>query len=487
MFLWKQCAMLLNTLQPTTWLYISDEHPIDRVRHSIAGQGVPIENGIILPSEQFFFRQAIIRIPIIIDALKKEIAQLVKKSIDLQLIMIEMTWAVRTPSGAIYLREYEAAIHQLSQDTNISICCLYNQAVVLDDQLMTALQTHTHLLTQEGIKENPYFLPPTIFAKRNQRQQFNYWLQKVKPSTEPLEEMEATQETDTAVATPVQPIYNIDTPEILIIPNSIGGRWKIRCLGQLKIYRENGTLIDWQTKGGATRKLKTIFAFLLYKGDKGASVEELVDVLWPNTTDIQQGANRLYHAIRYVRKILSPNLKKNESSSFVLNRDNRYFLAVPADTWIDLPMFQELCFKGNAQLRKQDLENALISYQAAERLYKGDLLADIPAKYIDNLEQDWCWSRRYWYKEMNHKLLYEMASIYRKLDNIVEALNYCDKALALEPCSEMAHQEKMKTLHAAKRTDALKRQYRLYCKVLKQFDMGEPTKATQQLLKKLSE
>jgi two-component SAPR family response regulator len=39
------------------------------------------------------------------------------------------------------------------------------------------------------------------------------------------------------------------------------GRWKIRCFGELRIHRENGELIDWNTKAGATKKLKTIFAF----------------------------------------------------------------------------------------------------------------------------------------------------------------------------------------------------------------------------------
>lgn len=487
--LWKQCANLIQSFEPSTWLYISDEHQIETISQSFAKHKINISNGEILSSKDFYYRQPVFRIPPILDALKSKTESLSEKHGKRLLFFIEMTWTVRTPSAAIYLREYESAIHLLAKELNISICCLYNESVLLDDQLMTALQTHPSIVTLEGVKENPYFLPPIIFAKRNQRQQFNYWLQKVDAS---MSDSKFKLDDTTEIVTPANSNeipasnYNIDSPAVLTTSESDQGRWKIRCLGELKVYRENGDTVEWNTKGGATIKLKTIFAYLLFKGEKGASIEELVDVLWTDTLDIKQGANRLYHSIRYLRKILNPKLTSKTQSEFVLNRDNKYFLAVPTDTWIDLPMFQELCFKGNKHMQEADLESALISYQSAERLYKGDLLAGIPSKYIDNLEHDWCWSRRYWFKDMNHKLLYEMASIHRKLGNIVEALNYCDKALAIEPCSEMAHQEKMKTFFAAKRMDALNRQYRLYCKALEKFDMGEPSVTMKQLYNELN-
>jgi len=487
--LWQQCAVLHRALKPAAWLYISDEHKEETITQSFAKHEIDSANGEILLSKDFFYRQPVFRIPPIIKTIKEKAQIVNEKGGGAILFFIEMTWTVRTPSAAIYLREYESAIHQLTEDLDISICCLYNESVLLDDHLMTALQTHPSIITMDGIKENPYFLPPAIFAKRNQRHQFKYWLQKIDPS---IADSAFNIKEKNEIEVPVNsneisvPIYNIDSPSILITAEGKQGRWKIRCLGELKIYRENGDTLDWNTKGGSTRKIKTIFAYLLYKGERGASIEELVDILWADILDIKQGANRLYHSIRYLRKILSPELTIQTQSPYVLNRDNKYFLAVPTDTWIDLPMFQELCFKGNKQLKEGDLKNALISYQSAERLYKGDLLSGIPSKYIDNLEHDWCWSRRYWFRDMNLKLLYETAFIHRKLGNIVEALNYCDKALRIEPCSEMAHQEKMKTFFAAKRMDALNRQYRLYCKALKQFDMGEASKEMKTLYKELT-
>jgi two-component SAPR family response regulator len=487
--LWAQCAALYSAIQPTSWLYISDEHDIETVAESLTKHEISLKEGEIILSEAFNYRQQVVRIPAIIEALKNKIKPLKATHRKGVLLFIEMTWTVRTPSGAIYLREYESAIHQLADEMEVSICCLYNEAIILDDQLMTAIQTHPVIVTREGIKENPHFLPPAIFVKRNQRRQFNYWLEKIDSTIDTsatLLEEEKNSPTKMSSGEREMNSYNIDSLAILIAPNSDEGRWKIRCFGELKVYRENGDIVDWNTKGGSTRKLKTLFAYLLFKGGKGASIEELVDMLWADTLDLKISANRLYHSIRFLRKILSPNLDPKTKSPFILNRDNKYFLAVPTDTWVDLPMFQELCFKGNAHLRNGDLKSALIAYQSAERLYQGDLLAGVPSKYIENLEHDWCWSRRYWFRDMNHKLLYEIASIHRMNGNTSEALSYCDKAIAVEPSSERAHQEKMKTFSAAGRTDALNRQYRLYCKALKQFDLGEPSLSTRKLFENLA-
>lgn len=43
-------------------------------------------------------------------------------------------------------------------------------------------------------------------------------------------------------------------------------RWKIRCVGKSRIYRNDGSQVNWDTPGGATRKTKILFAYLMRKG-----------------------------------------------------------------------------------------------------------------------------------------------------------------------------------------------------------------------------
>ena len=154
-------------------------------------------------------------------------------------------------------------------------------------------------------------------------------------------------------------------------------------------------------------------------------------------------------------------------------------------TWLDYPMFQELCYQGNALVQDGDLQEGIVAYQSAERLYPGDFLADIPLEYAANEEFDWCWGRRYWFKEMHLKMLSSLSALYRQTQQLAEALTYADKALRLEPCSEIAHREKMLALHAANRRDAVERQYRLYLHSLERFGMGEPSSAVTGLYESL--
>ncbi|MEN9612261.1 MAG: hypothetical protein RLZZ628_3075 [Bacteroidota bacterium] len=467
----------ITAMTPTFWLYVADEHPIPSVRAALKPFS---QQGEIIPSAELGLREPVFRFELAIQKIKAKIADGNRPLT----LFLEMSWAVRTPSAAIYLRNFYLELHKLIDNQSLSIFCLYNESILLDEQLLMSLYAHPVIFTQAGLKSNPYYLPPAIFQTKAPRTQFNYWLSQMDPNHTDTDS-NPTNFVPSVIAPkdyPISKLTNIQTNQ------NEEGRWKIRCLGDLKVYRNNGQLIDWQTKGGATKKVKTLFAYLLFKGEKGASTEELADLLWSHILDITLSTNRLYHTIRYLREILGGNPEGDFGhTSFILMQNNRYYLTLPPDSWIDLPMFQELCFKGNEHFQQKNFEQALLVYQAAERLYQGDLLADIPQKYLENTEQDWCWSRRFWYRNMHHKLLYSLATIHRQMGNISEALNYCEKAFALEPSSEPAHREKILSFAASNRMDAVHRQYRLYCESLKKFDLGTPSQEMIALYAKIIE
>lgn len=474
------------------WIYLTDEHTTVTVKSALKKH---LNKGEIIPSSDWGFRENIFRFENAIQKIKEKLGVFFKDNNASNVLFIEMTWAVRTPSSSIYLRNFEIELQKLTEQYFISICCLYNESILLDEQLLLGLQAHPYIFTSDGLKVNPHYLPPLVFQQNTLRSQFNYWISQIEPNRKdkisdsklqiPKSEIRNLT-SEIPFSESAVPVYHIDKTLYSRIAQSDEGRWKIRCLGDLKVYRNNGQLIEWDTKGGATKKVKTLFAYLLFKGEKGASIEELADLLWSDTLDMTQSANRLYHTIRCLRLVLDGKESNLRQSPFIIHQNTHYYLTLPQDSWIDLPMFQELCFKGNEHFQHQNLEQSLICYQSAERLYQGDLLTDIPQKYTDNTEHDWCWSRRFWYRDMHHKLLHNMANIHRQLGNISEALNCCDKALAIEPCSEPAHREKLLSLKAANRLDAVHRQYRLYCESLKKFDMGVPSVEIKDLYSKIT-
>lgn len=478
--LWADIQTFLS--KKTHWLYITDERATQNVKSELKSF---LNKGECLPSQDFGFREHVFRYMTSIQLIRDKMETVINDKTKTTVLFLEMSWAVRTPAASIYLRNFTSELHKLIELYPLSIVCLYSETTLLDEQLLMGLQAHPYILTSDGLKGNPYYLPPEVFKDNTPRIHFNYWLgqidasrhHKKQPSPKPLPIQEITE----IVPEEAEPIYHIDKDLHTRIAQSDEGRWKIRCLGDLKVYRNNGQLMDWHTKSGATKKVKTLFAYLLFKGEKGASLEELADLLWSDTLDMTQSINRLYHTIRCLREVLEGKNSHLRQSPFITHQNDRYYLSLPPDSWIDLPMFQELCFKGNDHLKHHNLEQALLCYQSAERLYQGDFLTDIPQKYTENTEQDWCWSRRFWYRDMHYKLLHSIANIQRQLGHISDALSYSDKALAIEPNSEPAHREKILALKAANRLDAVHRQYRLYCESLKKFDMGQPSQEMREL------
>ena len=468
--LWQTVVSFRNSFSEA--IYITDEHTVSEAKTNL--NDIQIE---VMSSDDIALREQVVRAKPVISSLQDKIKEFLPEQL---VIFIEMTWAVRTPSGDIYLREFHEAFQVFLTQFPTTIVCLYNESILLDEQLMLSLNSHPYIYAGNEYIENPYYLPPNILQKNKIKLRFNYRLNKLIPERKAFSNQIAEVSQEDKSDYPLQKFFS--SP----IAQSSEGRWKIRCLGELRIRRENGELIEWNTKAGSTRKLKTLFAFLLIRGDRGASTEELADLLWPNADSTDQAVNRLYHAIRYLRLILEGEKAEKQKSAFITHQGSHYYLRLPYDSWIDLPMFQELCFKGNQHLKENNLEQVKICYESAERLYTGDLFNDIPQKYIDNNENDWLWSKRFWYREMYHKLLYSLANINRQLGNLALSIKYCDKVLAEDPSLEPAHREKLLSLAASQRFDALHRQYRIYCESLKKFNLGQPSEDMRKLYLNLS-
>ncbi len=477
--LWEICAQVLarQAAQGGAWRYIADEHLPSQVAGALQARGLEVAEGAVVASASFGFHASPVRVAPIIAALEELLRLTPGQGNRPVLLLVEMTWAIRSPSGAVYLREYEAALHELLHQQGARAVCLYNITTHLDSQLLASLHMHQALLGLGSCQANPYFVPPEVYRRRDDRAQFLHWLGSVQPGPAdgPLAQPSGGLRAPERAPAEAQPVYAMEAPALFFAQKSDQGQWKIRCFGQLRVYRENGEQVRWQIGRAATRKMKTLFAFLLYRGEMGAGAEELTALLWPDAADGAAAHNRLYHVVNGLREVLSPGIGSRRASPFVLNEQGRYYLAVPPHTWIDLPMFQELCYRGARLLREADFDQALICYESAERLYTGDYLADIPQQYADFAEDDWFWGRRYWLRDMFVKLLYGIATIHRTQGRVAAALSYADRALRIEPTSEAAQREKLLALHAARRRDAVDRQYRLYCHLLDQAQLGAPS------------
>ncbi len=463
------------TLQGWSWIYVVDDAAFLQVSERLRSQ-LDESAGKILRASELGFHSTPFRPAHIATQLRSLVQHELGKGHAGVLLMVEMNWTVRTPAGAIYHREYEAALHELVTQLPLAAICLHPRQLMLGEQLLSGLKMHPQLIAPDGqIMANPHYVPPRLMVRQDERAQFQFWLESLNPAFGEAKQPEQPQT--------LSPQYNLELALPLLTVDNAGGKWKIRTFGPLRVYREDGTLLNWKVTGGATRKLKTLFIFLLFRAEAGASPEELIDVLWPELEDLEQGHNRLYQSVTSLRRVLTQ--PGGEGRQFLRQEAGRYLLTVPEHTWLDFPMFQELCFQGAALQGARDTAEAITAYQSAQRLYTGEFLADLSLDSTSSATLEWCHNRRYWFRDMYLKAMTNLARLYRLSGQLPEAQAACDLVLRTEPTYEAAQEEKLLAYAAAARPDAVRRQFGLFEQTLKRAGLGEPSESLRQLMQEL--
>ena len=409
------------------------------------------------------------------------------------LLLLDMSWLLNTPSGIANQAEFEVGLQELLDSVAARAICLYQRPAFAESMLLDALRTHPHVCAGDGPLRNPHYLPPAALLRGDCKAQLDAWLATLGPQAASAQAQArdgarglrapgaAAVESGGSWAATDETARDHEPPDEMR-PLGAQPRWKVRCLGNLRVYSEDGSAVRWDVVRGATKKTKTLFALLLCSGAQGASAEELADLLWPESQSTEQGLNRLYHTVHCLRIALEPH----SATTLLQCRDHRYYLSLPDGSWIDVPVFEQFCRRGEQLLRSEQLDEALACHLVAEKLYAGPMYADIPLKYIDNTEHDWCWSRRYWLEQMYVKMMTYSASIHRRLGHHDQTVSYAERALKLSPCHEPAHQEIMRSFHEVGRRDAFERQYRLCRDALRRFEDRAPSSETRVLYQNLN-
>ena len=447
-----------------SWLGATNVLHVGQVPQTPTGRAVAIE-GVrprpISPEELGFER-----VPISFSRVEKELSARLADTPAGTVLTVDMGWGLQTASATANFEGWMGIAQALAETSGRAIVSLYNRSLLIDEHLLTALRGHPAVLAPEGILPNPHWLPPQLYAKGTLREQVNFWLGGIAPSlvrNNPHADRHAAEGTD-----PMW-LLNRRAEEPTIPGENTRERWKIRCFGRLRVYRADGSQVDWAVTGGATMKTKTLFAYLLQQGGKGARADDLADLLWPDAESADGARNRLYHTVRSLRQALV-GPQPGQGGGFVLRDGSSYVLAPPDRSWLDVSAFEQLCRQSQSHIKAGDLDEALVCLRAADRLYTGDLFEDIPSEYVDDQERDWCWTRRYWLRDMYLKVQRDAARIYRGRAEYSAALSHCQKALKIDPLAEFAHEEAMWVFAAQGRREAIERQYALYVESLSRFD-----------------
>lgn len=370
-------------------------------------------------------------------------------------LVVDMGWGWKTPAASANFDVWGALCGGLAAE-GLRLISLYDWQVLIGDQMLAALRGHKQFLAASGLYDNPFWLPGAYLSGATLREQISFLLARTVPDLAPMvlppggEGLASGLEADPGshAGTELRPMQGL------------GLRWKIRCFGRLRIYTSGSQQIDWAVPGGSPRKAKALFAYLLQRGESGASADRIAELLWPDDGAEASKRARLHHTVAMLRKVLG-------GKSFVERRGEYYHLRPPPGTWVDINLFEQFCRRSKALEKSGRDDAALGLLEAADRLYTGELFEDLLPEYIEAQAEDWCLPQRVWLKDMALKVRRDMAVILRRRGKLQDALKQCRRALEMDPACEIAHEEAMRIYHTQGRTEAIGRQYRQYLDALR--------------------
>jgi DNA-binding SARP family transcriptional activator len=376
-------------------------------------------------------------------------------------LVVDMGWAVGNLQGVIGVEKWGGIADRLAENLGLPVISLYNHDLIIEEQLQASLRAHRQFLSPSGLVDNPYWIPATLRETAPLDEQLSFMLGRVVPDYASLL---AKRQVGQMYARGAMPTW-LPPPRAGLGSPKGAARWHVHCLGRLRVFIGNRQ-VDWHLPGGAPKKTRTLFAYLLQCGEKGAHADQLGELLWPSGTSEEIKRTRLHHTVAMLRKTLG-------DAGAVLRQGEHYRLNAPPGSWTDINTFEQLCRRGLSLFKRNEHAAAFRVYAAATQLYEGDLFEDLPLEYIESETDDWCMPRRIWLREMAVKLHYDFAKVCMKSGRTREALEQSQKALSIDPTSEGANAEAMKIFVAQGRTDAMHRQYRQYRAALAAVGAGE--------------
>jgi DNA-binding SARP family transcriptional activator len=370
-------------------------------------------------------------------------------------LIVDMRWAITNMEGISSLERWGAVASALAAQTRKPVISVYDQDLVVEEQMQTAFRVHRQFIAPSGVYTNPYWLPAAMLETSSLDEQLAFMLGSIVPDHQGLHLRRKGGEMLARGATPSW----LPKSSAALGSGTANTRWHIHCFGKLRVFI-GGREIDWRIAGSTPKKTRTLFAYLLQRGEKGAHADQLSELLWPGEAQEETKRARLHHTVAMLRKTIG-------YAESVLRNGDYYNLNPPSGSWIDIETFEQQCRRGLALFKKGEDAAALQLYLAAHQLYAGDLFEDLPREYAESEQENWCIPRRTWLQEMALKLQTDMTRALLKTGRTREALEHCMKALAIDPASESANAEAMRIFEAQGREEAIHRQYRQYVQAVK--------------------
>jgi DNA-binding SARP family transcriptional activator len=201
---------------------------------------------------------------------------------------------------------------------------------------------------------------------------------------------------------------------------------QIQALGRFTVLRGHEAI---PASAWGTHRARALLKLLLTQHGRPLHKEQIIDSLWPNSSP-KIAVQSLYTAVSDLRRVLEPGLARAAASAFIRTSDGCYRFDTSSPHSYDAAEFAALVAHARAE-RHATPQQAAHTYARACALYAGDFLpADLYAPWSDH--------ERHRLRELALDACVEAADLATQLGHERIAVEYCRRALALDPCREPA-------------------------------------------------
>jgi len=234
------------------------------------------------------------------------------------------------------------------------------------------------------------------------------------------------------------------TPEFLHNAGDSLPNLYITCFGHFEVKRFDQPIMLCHSRSG-----QAIIRYLVAQVGYRASVDRLMDALWPQDTP-EIARRKLQVAVSSARRSLNGDCHCRPGEGYILYKDGFYQFNSSVAVQTDVEEFLFLWQAG----RQASGSESMALYERACNLCSGPFL-------VEDMYADWSFTRREYLKDIYCAMCRTLAEYYQEMRQYEDAVKWTNAILREDRCDEAAHRQLMSIYVAqGRRSETLQQYYR---------------------------
>jgi DNA-binding SARP family transcriptional activator len=240
-------------------------------------------------------------------------------------------------------------------------------------------------------------------------------------------------------------------------------------LGPFQVTLDGQPVTDFKSN-----KVRALLAYLAVEVDRPHRREVLAGLLWPEWPD-RAALSNLRYTLSNLRRVIGDRLAV--PPFLLITRDTLQFNP-GSDYWLDVTAFTDMVEVDRA------FPSAIDQLQQAVALYQGGFLEGFSVSDSPAFEEWTLFTREQLARQVS-SAFHHLAAIYEQRGEYEQAQSWARRQIELEPWSETAHQQLMRTLALSGQRGAALAQYKVCHRLLAEELGVEPAQETMRLYEQI--